>query len=61
MDPMAAPIITALFPGGIEAPDPKASEVDQSGIDRVVNQHSTLDIVEAQALSARLRAGTSGP
>ena len=59
VDPLAAAIITALFPNALEPEDPEASTFDQVEIDRIVNQHFVLEFVEARVFSAQLRADPS--
>jgi hypothetical protein len=56
MDPMAAPIVAALFPDSFESPDEQASVVDQAAIDRIVDEHFILELVEAGVFTARLLA-----
>jgi hypothetical protein len=60
IDPLAAPIVAALFPGALEPLEQQGPKFDQSEMDRIVNQHFTLELVEARVFSARLPANRSG-
>ena len=53
IDPLAAPMIGALIPGYFDPLDQDASEFGQSEIEDIVNQHFTLELVEARVFSAR--------
>ena len=53
IDPLAVPMIGALVPGYFESPDHEASEFGQSEIEDIVNQHFTLNLVEARVFNER--------
>jgi hypothetical protein len=59
VDPLAGPIIAALFPGALPSPDEQEAGFDRTEMDRIVNEHFTLELVEARIFSARLRADPS--
>ena len=52
IDPLAVPMIGALVPGYFDSSDQDASEFGQSEIQDIVNQHFTLELVEARVFRA---------
>ena len=67
IDPLAAPLIAALMPGALASPDQEASEFGESEIERIFNQHFTLELVDARIFAQGSRntrqrsRGTAGP
>ena len=53
IDPLAVPMIGALIPGYFDSPDQSTSEFGQHEIEEIVNQHFTLELVEARVFRAR--------
>ena len=53
IDPLAAPMIGALVPGYFDSPDQDTSQFGQSEIEDIVNQHFTLELIEARVFRAR--------
>jgi len=60
VDPIAAPIISALFPGALEPLDDKAPQFDYTEVDSIVKQHYNLELVKADIFSAWLLANQPG-
>ena len=53
IDPLAVPMIGALIPGYFDSPDQDASVFGTREIEDIVNQHFTLELVEARVFRAR--------
>ena len=53
IDPLAAPMLGALVPGYFESPDQESSQFGQSEIENIVNQHFSLELIEARVFKAR--------
>jgi hypothetical protein len=60
IDPLAAPIVGALFPGALESPVEEGPEVDQAKTEHIVIRHFTLELVDANVFTARLPADPNG-
>jgi len=63
IDPLAAPLIAALMPGALASPDQEASEFGDIAIERIFNQHFTLELVDARIFaqgSSNIRQRSNG-
>ncbi len=63
LDPLAGPLVGALkspygalMPDYFQSPEPQASNFGQGEIERIFNQHFTLELVDASIFAQRTRA-----
>ena len=56
IDPLAVPLLAALMPGSLESPKQEASEFGESEIERIFNQHFTLELVDARIFAQDSRS-----
>ncbi len=67
LDPLAGPLIGALkspygalTPDYFQSPEPQASKFSQGEIERIFNQHFTLELVDARIFAQRTRDSGEG-
>ena len=53
LDPLAIPMVGLLMPGYLESTDEDAPGFGQSQIEEIVNQHFTLELVDARVFKGR--------